>query len=71
MMIVQKKAGATLLLVVACFMLLLISRGPAQVLPFLAKSGPIIPYTTHVVLFEFKEGTSPMVIKEVRILWWL
>ncbi|KAH7355592.1 stress responsive A/B barrel domain-containing protein [Pyrenochaeta sp. MPI-SDFR-AT-0127] len=66
-MMIPKKAFGLLLFVVLAFGLLLFSRTVGQSLAgyFFGPYGPIIPYTTHIVLFQFKDGTSPFAIKEI------
>lgn len=33
---------------------------------FFGPYGPVVPITTHIVLFQFKDGTPPFTIKEVK-----
>ncbi|OAL47073.1 hypothetical protein IQ07DRAFT_589953 [Pyrenochaeta sp. DS3sAY3a] len=65
-MIPKKATGLILLLVLACG-LILFSRtvGHSLASYFFGPYGPIVPYTTHIVLFQFKEGTSAFAIKEI------
>lgn len=65
-MIPKKATGLILFLVLACG-LILFSRtvGHSLASYFFGPYGPIVPYTTHIVLFQFKEGTSAFAIKEV------
>lgn len=68
-MIVPKKVSATLLLLVVTICLFLFSRAFGQWLSAIfVKSGPYIPYTTHIVLFQFKADISLIAIKDVRRL---
>lgn len=68
MVMIPKKAFGTLVFVALCFIFLLFSQGLGQWLAALfASSAPIIPYTTHIVLFQFKDSTSPIAIKEVNL----
>lgn len=66
-MMIPKKAFGLLLFIALGFGLVLFSQTVGQSLAayFFGPYGPVIPYTTHIVLFQFKDGTSPFAIKEV------
>ncbi|PSN68895.1 hypothetical protein BS50DRAFT_572073 [Corynespora cassiicola Philippines] len=69
-MILPKRATGLIALVLAfvCFVGLLNSRlNPVVWITMALSRQPevIIPYTVHVVLFQFKQGTSPITIKEI------
>ena len=66
-MIVPRKAYGLLLFVLLGLGLLLLSRiaGHSLAAVFFGPQGPVVPLTTHIVLFQFKEGTSAIAIKEV------
>jgi hypothetical protein len=69
-MIIPRKAYGLLLLLLVAGSLVLFSKTVGQSLAayFFGPYAPVIPYTTHIVLFQFKDGTSPFAVKEVRLL---
>lgn len=69
MMIPRKAYGLFLLMLVGAS-LILFSRtvGHSLAIYFFGPHRPAIPYTTHIVLFRFKDGTSPFAVKEVTWL---
>ena len=69
-MMIPRKAYGLVLLVLVAGTLLLFSRTVGQSLAtyLFGPYGPVVPYTTHVVLFQFRDGASPFAIKEVRSL---
>ncbi|KAF2127439.1 hypothetical protein P153DRAFT_368731 [Dothidotthia symphoricarpi CBS 119687] len=62
-MIVPRKAFGTLVLVLLLSCFVIFSQQWQGML--FGNPGPIVPYTTHIVLFQFKDGTSPIAIKEI------
>ncbi|KAF2797937.1 hypothetical protein K505DRAFT_297450 [Melanomma pulvis-pyrius CBS 109.77] len=69
-MIFPKRATGTivLILIFISFTALIKSRLNPIVwltLAFVPKPAAVAPFTTHIVLFQFKEGTSPITIKEM------
>ncbi|RAR04508.1 stress responsive A/B barrel domain containing protein [Stemphylium lycopersici] len=64
---IPKKAFGLVVLLLLGASLLLFSRTVGHSLAELVfgPHAPVIPYTTHIVLFEFKHGTSAFAIKEV------
>jgi hypothetical protein len=65
-MIVSKKALGTFMLVVSFTGIILFSRNWASLV--FASSTPVVTYTTHVVLFQFKESAGSMAVKEVCVV---
>ena len=65
---IPKKALGLLAFVLFGASLLLFSRTVGHSLAeyFFGPYGPVIPYTTHIVLLQFKDGTSKFAVKEVR-----
>ncbi|EOA92207.1 uncharacterized protein SETTUDRAFT_153173 [Exserohilum turcica Et28A] len=65
-MIPRKALGLVVLLLLATG-LLLFSRTAGHSLAdyVFGPDAPMVPYTTHIVLFQFKQGTSALAIKEV------
>ena len=66
-MIPKKAFGAFLLIISLALALLLFSQtlGHSIAEYFFGPYGPVVPITTHIVLFQFKDGTTPFTIKEV------
>lgn len=66
------KRGVSLVIIIflfVCFVAILNSRlNPLVSLTMALMREPevVVPFTTHIVLFQFKQGTSPVAIKEVR-----
>ena len=63
----KTKAGALLLFLALAISLILFSRTVGHSIAgyFFGPYGPIIPVTTHIVLFQFKPDTAPLTVKEV------
>lgn len=70
-MIIPKRAYALFLLLLLGACLLLFSRtvGHSVAEYFFGPYGPLVPVTTHIVLFKFKHGTSSIAINEVGLAW--
>ncbi|KAH9876042.1 hypothetical protein J1614_003920 [Plenodomus biglobosus] len=66
-MIIPRKAYGLLLFVFLAACLLLFSRTVGHGLAELVFGpyGPVVPWTTHIVLMQFKENTSPFAVKEI------
>ncbi|KAF1835094.1 stress responsive A/B barrel domain-containing protein [Decorospora gaudefroyi] len=66
-MIIPKKAFGLVLLLLLGTVLVLFSRtvGTSLAEYFFGPRGPVVPFTTHIVLFQFKDGTSSFAIKEI------
>ncbi|RMZ66047.1 stress responsive A B barrel domain-containing [Pyrenophora seminiperda CCB06] len=66
-MMIPKKAFGLLVLLLFGASLVLFSRTVGHSLAeyFFGPHGPVIPYTTHIVLFQFKDGTSKFAVKEI------
>jgi hypothetical protein len=66
-MMIPKKAFGLMVILLLGTSLVLFSRtlGTSLAEYVFGPRAPIIPYTTHIVLFQFKEGTSAFSIKEV------
>ncbi|KAF2845749.1 hypothetical protein T440DRAFT_472392 [Plenodomus tracheiphilus IPT5] len=66
-MIIPRKAYGLLLFIILGTCLWLFSRTVGHGLAELVFGpyGPVIPWTTHIVLFQFKEGTSSFAVKEI------
>lgn len=66
-MLVPRKAFGALTFILCVAGLFVFSNSIVQWSVYLFGShAPLIPYTTHVVLFHFKETTNALVVKEVR-----
>ena len=66
-MLVPRKAFGALTLILCLAGLFVFSSSIAQWSVYLFGShAPLVPYTTHVVLFQFKETANALAIKEVR-----
>jgi hypothetical protein len=67
-MMIPKKAFGLVVILLLGTSLILFSQtiGTSLAEYVFGPRAPIIPYTTHIVLFEFKEGTSAFSIKEVE-----
>ncbi|CAE7193601.1 hypothetical protein P3342_009470 [Pyrenophora teres f. teres] len=66
-MMIPKKAFGLVAFLLFGASLLLFSRtvGHSLAQYFFGPHGPVIPYTTHIVLFQFKDGTSKFAVKEI------
>ncbi|KAI4616781.1 hypothetical protein J4E90_001593 [Alternaria incomplexa] len=66
-MMIPKKAFGLVVCLLLATGLILFSRTVGHSLAeyFFGPYGPVIPYTTHIVLFQFKDGTSKFAVKEV------
>ncbi|KAF1946164.1 stress responsive A/B barrel domain-containing protein [Clathrospora elynae] len=64
---IPKKAFGLLMFILLATSLILFSQtlGHSLAEYFFGPHGPVIPVTTHIVLFQFKDGTSPFAIKKV------
>jgi hypothetical protein len=72
-MLLSTKRGVVVLFIVLAFFSIAGLLGPrlnhsAWPMALLAKNSKVEPPITHIVLFQFKEGTSNTTIKQVRIL---
>ncbi|EUC32756.1 hypothetical protein COCCADRAFT_37359 [Bipolaris zeicola 26-R-13] len=67
MLITNKAYGLVLLLLLLGTSLLLFSRtvGHSLAESFFGPHAPVVPYTTHLVLFQFKQGASAFAIKQI------
>jgi len=65
---IPKKAFGLFAFVLFGASLVLFSRTVGHSLAeyFFGPYGPVIPYTTHIVLFQLKDGASKFAVKEVR-----
>ena len=68
-MIIPNKTSGLVLLLLLSISLVLFSRtvGHSLAESIFGPHAPVVPYTTHIVLFQFKQGTSAFAIKEVMI----
>ena len=66
-MIIPNKTSGLVLLLLLSISLVLFSRtvGHSLAESIFGPHAHIVPYTTHIVLFQFKQGTSAFAIKEV------
>ncbi|KAJ4315193.1 hypothetical protein N0V94_006072 [Neodidymelliopsis sp. IMI 364377] len=65
-MLVPKKAFGALTFLLCVVGLFVFSKSIVQWSVYLFGShAPLVPYTTHVVLFQFKEATSAFAVKEI------
>jgi hypothetical protein len=66
-MIIPNKTSGLVLLLLLSVSLVLFSRtvGHSLAESIFGPHAPVVPYTTHIVLFQFKQGTSAFAIKEI------